>query len=286
MFKVFNSEKCILIKRYTEVRKKAVEEVEHIKADAALRAVSIKHPIREFTLIDIFGILLLDHITAAGAVLVQPLVQIAHAGIAVFRTACAPVLRVLAVGIGHVDKGRVLVARGLLRNPYHMTIWISSWHLLLCHLPVARNSTNARIGEPESLRLKVTFHGVAVVGIIIPLILLARLEMNIHLIIIRHLYMYITNLLAYLDAVFQRHVTALQVAYQVVERLLRGDVQAHAAIELVVLLHHGDARVQRQSVAIHHGGQSLHRHRTHVALHIVDVLHQVPVLLKRRVKRQ
>ena len=108
VLQILHSQQGALVEPYTQMGKQAVEEIEHVEADAALRAVGIQHPVGEVILVHRLadGVVVLGthHVAAGGAVLVQCVVLVAHTGVAVLGTAWSPVVAVLAVGIGHVDK--------------------------------------------------------------------------------------------------------------------------------------------------------------------------------------
>ena len=105
------------------------------------------------------------HLVRGRAVVVQAIVLVAHAGIAVFRAAFAPVVGVLAIGVGHVDEGGVLIARLLAWHNHLLTLWIYLHALPERHLLGAADLTNARIAEGSDAGLKVGRGRVVVVRI-------------------------------------------------------------------------------------------------------------------------
>ena len=89
MLHVLNLQQCRLVELHAEVGKQAVEEVEHVEAQSRLLAVGIEHPVGVVVFIDVAlfvnaraHVLQRNDAVAGRAVLVQPHVLVADAGIA------------------------------------------------------------------------------------------------------------------------------------------------------------------------------------------------------------
>ena len=234
-----------------------------------------------------YGVVVLGtyHLATGGAILVQSVVLVAHTGIAVLSTAWSPVVRVFAVGIGHVNKRRVGIAVSLAGHFHLVALGIVLGGFGYGHLLAARNGTDARITESQCLRLYVALGLVA-----IPMVLLVAflaLVFYRYLILVGHAYMHIAYLLAYLYAVLQRHVAALQVAYQVVEAAGAGiNVHTQALAHLAVVLYDGNTARNGHTITIHHGLLALHIRGSQLAVGVVHVAQQFSVQRKGWVEGQ
>ena len=189
-------------------------------------------------------------------------------------------VRLSGIGIGHVDKRLIY-----LRYNHLMTIWIVSrfLHVLYCGLLAEHiYLTLGGIRETKGLRLKRTFYGV--VRRILYLVVSTLLFWVNHLdmVVVLHLHRHIAYLLAYLDIVLQRHILALQVTYQVVERQCGiVNVQRQRVLNLLALLHLQTTALERHTVGNNPHVGILQVARTDVCLRIVDVLQYLAVALQR-----
>ena len=110
--------------------------------------------------------------------------------------------------------------------------------------------------------------------------------MHLHTVAIRGNDVYVAYLLAYLQLVLQRHVAALQVAYQVVERAGRGiNVHRHTTLQCLGFLCDDDTAADGQALGIDHGLLAFDVNGTQVAVHVVHVLQQHAVAVERHLKR-
>ena len=153
------------------------------------------------------------------------------------------------------------------------------------HLLAARNGTDARIAKAQCLRLYIALGLVAVPMVLF--VALLTLVLHRYLILVGHAYMHIAYLLAYLYAVLQRHVAALQVAYQVVEAAGAGiNVHTQALAHLAVVLYDGNTARHGHTITIHHGLLALHIRGSQLAVGVVHVAQQFSVQRKGWVEGQ
>ena len=188
MLHILDFQQLTVVERHTEIVEKAVEEVEHVETDTGLRTVGIEHPVREMKLRAGGNLLLIDLRSCLLAVVLQPVVGVTDASVAILR---------LGVGVTDID-----VACLHLRHHTLMAVGIAQRLFQYGYILGARRLTFGRVGEAEGLRGIFHVAGLRIRTALI-VVRLLTVKGDLHMVVVCRFGGHGTNLLTNENLVFQ-----------------------------------------------------------------------------------